>query len=480
MRTQYLQLPSSVKAAIAPALRIVPYSARFGRTYKKTREDIVRSETDTQFVQQYQLSALRQLVHRANNRSAHFSPLIRARLGSTFDPSTFTIDDLSALPILTKAEIIKEPASFLIADPGDYEVHSTSGSSGRPPAKIYLDRGRSVREMAFLHHIWTRIGYRLGDGRVVLRDYAGRAAGKKDTWRYDPALRELWISPFHLSESTIDQYLKLFHHYQVRFLYSCPSALSIVARHALRRRWKPPSSLRGVLSVSETLFSHQRQMIEKSFAVPVISHYGMAERVAIAGELVECPGAYEFEPLYGVVELVDDKGVPITVPGRRGRLVSTGLFNPAMALLRYDTGDRATLVRPALPENQFRMRASNIRSKWNQEFLIGYDGQQIPVISLDQENYFGIFHEYQYVQSLPGIAVFRVVPCDGVTRAQLDGTVNLVRERARGAIDLELEIVSHIPVGSTGKRNFVLQEIPGASAALGQKPRAVAFRKSSI
>jgi phenylacetate-CoA ligase len=462
MRTQYLRLPSSVKAAIAPALRIIPFSARFGRTYKKIREDIARSETDAQFVQQYQLSALRQLVHRASSRSAHFSPLIRARLGSIFDPSTFTIDDLSALPILTKAEIIEKPASFLIADAGDYDVRSTSGSSGRPPAKIYLDRGRSVREMAFLHHIWSRIGYRLGDGRAVLRDYTGHTAREKRTWRYDPSLRELWLSPFQLNEATIDQYLELFHRYEIRFLYSYPSALSIVARQALRRQWKPPRCLRGILAGSESLFSHQHRLIEKCFGVPVMGHYGMSERVAIAGEIVASPETYELEPLYGVVELVDDDGEPVTIPGRRGRLISTGLFSQAMALIRYDTGDRATLVRSATSKNQFRMRVCDIRSKWNQEIVVGYDGQKIPVTSLDPENYFGILKEYQYVQSIPGRAVFRVVPCAGVTKAEVDTAVKAFRERVRGVIDFELEIVPDIPVGLTGKRNFVLQEIPDA------------------
>lgn len=462
IRTQYLRLPPSVKAAVAPAIRIVPFSVRFGATYRKIRKALVRSETDAQFVQEYQLSTLRQLLQRTYKGSSHFSPLMKARFGSNFDPSTFTMGDLSSFPILTKAQIIDDPEAFLVAESGDYDIRSTSGSSGRAPARIYLDRGRSVREMAFLHHIWSRIGYRLGDGRAVMRDYGGHTAVIKNTWRYDPSLRELWLSPFHLNEATIDQYLQLLHQYQVRFLYSYPSALSIVARQALRRRWKAPLSLRGILAGSESLFSHQRQLIEKSFGVPIMGHYGMSERVAIAGEIISSPGTYEFEPLYGVVELVDDDGKPVTVPGLRGRLVSTGLFSQAMALIRYDIGDRATLVRAGAPENQFRLRVCDIRSKWNQEMVVGYDGQKIPVTSLDPENYFGIFKEYQYVQSVPGQAVFRVVPCLGVTETEVDAAVNAFRERVRGVVDFKLEIVPHIPVGLTGKRQFVLQQIPNA------------------
>ncbi len=460
LRTQYLRLPPSFKAVIAPILSTVPLSLRFGRTYRKIRREISLSETDAKFVQQYQLTAVRKLLQQASQRSRHFSPLIKARFGSGFDPSTFTMDDLSSLPILTKTDIINDPEGFLIAEAGDYDTRSTSGSSGRPPAKIFLDRGRSVREIAFIHHIWSRIGYRLGDGRAILRDYGGNTA--KNSWQYDRALRELWLSPYHLTETIMDRYLQLLHDYKVRFILGYPSALSILARHAMRRQWKPPPSLRGVVAASETLFSYQRKLLNECFGVPVISYYGMTERIAIAGEIVGSPDVYEFEPLYGVVELIDDAGKPVTTPGQRGRLISTGLFNKAMALIRYDTGDRATLVRLSAPQNCFRLRVSDVRSRWNQEFVIGHEGQKIPVIALDTENHFGIFTEYQYVQSVPGKAVLRVVLCKGVAQERVDAAVNTLREKVLGIVDFNLEVVSHISAGSTGKRGFVLQQIPNS------------------
>ncbi len=459
MRTQYLRMPRPVKSLIAPVLNFVPHSIRFGKTYKKLREEIARSETDSQFVEQHQLEALRNLLRRTSERSRHFSSVIKSSFGSGFNPAIFSMKNLSSLPILTKAEIANDPEAFLIADAGDYDIRSTSGSSGRPPAQIYMDRGRSVREMAYLHHIWSRIGYQLGDGRAVIRDYGGFIASAENTWRYDPALRELWLSPFHLTESVMDQYLELLHRYQVRFIFAYSSSLYILGRHAARRQWKPPSSLRGLLPASETLFSYQRELLARCFGVPILSHYGMSERVAIAGEISQCAGTYEFEPLYGLVELVDEKGDAVRNPGKRGRLVSTGLFNKAMALIRYDTGDRATLVQSASRENKFRLRVSDIRSRWNQEFVVGYDGQKIPVIGLDRENYFGIFNEYQYVQSVPGKATLRVVPCMGATKAELHAVVSTFQDLVRGVVDIDLEIVSSIPVGLTGKRNFVQQQL---------------------
>jgi phenylacetate-CoA ligase len=268
------------------------------------------------------------------------------------------------------------------------------------------------------------------------------------------------MSPFHMSEATMDDYLELFHKFRIRYLYGIPSAIAILAEHGLKRDWKAPNSLRGVMPASETLFDHQRKIMHECFGVPIMAHYGMSERVAFAGEVLGRPGTYEFEPLYGLAEVVNDAGEPISVPGQRGRLVSTGFCSRSMALIRYETGDRVTLVENAAHENYYRLRVCDIRSRWNQEFVIGRNGERISAINLDQENHFGFIKEYQYAQSVPGEVVMRIVPCNGVRREELEALMKPTRAHVEGIIDLKLEIVPSIPVGSTGKRAFVDQRIP--------------------
>jgi phenylacetate-CoA ligase len=457
MRSRYFRLPPLVKLFIAPILTAVPISIRYGKTYRSVRELAVRSEADAQFVYDWQLSTLRQILQLAYRKSRYFSEQIQTRFGSSFDFLNFNLDDLSSLPILTRAVVSNDPQTFCIAEAGDYDVDLTSGTSGHPQMKLYLERGRRVREIAFLHHIWSRIGYRLGDGRAILRDYAANIPRKGNTWRYDAPLRELWLSPFHLNETTMDSYLKLLHVYKVRYLYGVPSAMDILARHALARSWEPPRSFRGVISASETLFSHQRRIMRAAFRVPVLSYYGMSERVSLAGELVNQPDTYEFEPLYGIAELLDNSGQAITEIGKRGRLVCTGLFNKAMSMVRYDTGDRATLVRIATRENCYRMRVRDIRSRWNQEFVFGRNNEKISVINLHDD--FGIIADYQYVQSCPGLTTIRVVPCRGTTQAELEKLLNKIQRPVRGVLDVQMEIVDSISLGSTGKRKLVDQRI---------------------
>ena len=243
MRSHYFKLPPSLKLLCRPLLMAIPVSARYGNTYWTVRRQATRSETDAEFVRQYQLSALGQLLQLASSKSAFFSTLIQETFGPTFGPNDFNISALQSMPVLTKADVNKNPQAFCIGTEGDYDIDYTSGTSGNPPMTLFLERGRGVREIAFLHHIWSRIGYRLGDGRAILRDYARYFPSDGKTWDYDAPLRELWLSPFHLNKSTMDQYLKLLGAYRVKYLWGLPSAISTLARHALTRRAKTPGSL---------------------------------------------------------------------------------------------------------------------------------------------------------------------------------------------------------------------------------------------
>ena len=459
MRSNYFKLPPSIKALCRPLLMAIPVSARYGKTYWMIREHVARSETDAEFVRQYQRSALGQLLQSACSKSTFFSTPIRATFGMNFTPDDLNFSGLQSMPILTKAQVNEDPQAFCIGTAGEHDIDFTSGTSGQQPMKLFLECGRRVREIAFLHHIWSRVGYRLGDGRAVLRDYGTNYPTHGKTWRYDAPLRELWLSPFHLNEPTMDQHLALLHTFQVKYIWGLPSAISTLARHASTRNWKIPSSLRGVITASEALFPHQRQVIHDCFQVPISTYFGLSERIALAGEVPSQPNTFEFEPLYGIAELVDDFGRPITKIGQRGRLIATGLFNKAMALIRYDTGDRGTLVARATAENCYRLRVSNIRSRWNQDFVVGRNNERISVVDLYHDS--GFIADHQYVQSAPGFATIRVMPYSSATTADLERAITDIRRRVVGVLDLKMEVVDSIPSGRTGKRKCVIQNIPG-------------------
>lgn len=125
---------------------------------------------------------------------------------------------------------------------------------------------------------------------------------------------------------------------------------------------------RAMLSTSMALLPAMRQRLEERFDCPVLDIYSMNEAgpVAVADQSA---GGHVLLQNWLFVEILNDAGEPLPA-GERGEVTLTGGFNPYLPLLRYRTGDYASLSfdgpEPVLvglegrPPVQFR----NIRGEW--------------------------------------------------------------------------------------------------------------------
>lgn len=99
---------------------------------------------------------------------------------------------------------------------------------------------------------------------------------------------------------------------------------------------------RALVSVAMALTPGLRARLETRFGCPVLDIYSMNEVGPVAVFDAEAGGHVLVQPeLY--VEIVDEDGQPVP-PGSRGEVTVTGGFNFCLPLLRYRTGDFATLV----------------------------------------------------------------------------------------------------------------------------------------
>lgn len=97
----------------------------------------------------------------------------------------------------------------------------------------------------------------------------------------------------------------------------------------------------AILSTSMALLDGQRQQLMDRFQCPVLDAYSLNEAGPVAARL---PGENGFRLLQSalLIELLDEKGEPVA-PGERGEITLTGGFNDYLPLLRYRTGDFASL-----------------------------------------------------------------------------------------------------------------------------------------
>lgn len=459
LRGLYVKLPRRLRALASPFISVMPPVLKYGETYLRYTNDIERSESDADFVEKYRARQLGLIVSSCFEHCTYYRTQFRQTFGEAFDGAEFSLDQLPYLPILRKETVRAAPDKFLTRKVSDVDLATTSGTSG-VPLKFYLDRDRGVKEWAFVHHLWGRNGYCPGMRIAVLRGVKIPNVDKRP-WEFDSALSELRLSPFHLIPEIMDKYFQLLEQYKIRFIWGYPSAISILANYALSKGWQCPSTLIGIIPISETLFPHQRELICKGFEnSKILGSYGLSEKAAIAGELSTEQDVYEFEPLYGITELVDDDDVPVSEPGKSGRIIGTGFISTAMPLLRYDTGDLGELVRPASRENCYRLRIKGIKSRWGQEFIVASNGALISIAAINVHSpVYSNLHSFQFFQNTLGIVKVLVVPVRGCTKEDIQPFVDEIQAKVGENVKFSLEIVNEIAGNARGKRRFVNQKL---------------------
>ena len=188
--------------------------------------------------------------------------------------------------------------------------------------------------------------------------------------------------------------------------------------------------------------------------------YGLSEKVAIAGEVLGEPDTYEFEPLYGFTELVNDAGQPIITPGESGRIISTGFLSGAMPLLRYDTGDTGILVDVPSSDNCFRLRVRGIRSRWGNEFLVSRTGALVSMTAINiHSQVYTRIREFQFFQDTPGEATIQVVPFPEQRYGDIELFLQEIQAKVGSSIKFQLNLVDSLYANSRGKRSFIDQKL---------------------
>jgi phenylacetate-CoA ligase len=115
--------------------------------------------------------------------------------------------------------------------------------------------------------------------------------------------------------------------------------ISFVELLKLRAELRP----RALLSTSMALLSGLRRELEAAFHCPVVDVYSLNEAGPIAAFDAACGGHVLLQHRM-LVEIVDDRGKAVP-SGERGEVTLTGGFNFCLPLVRYRTGDFASLAR---------------------------------------------------------------------------------------------------------------------------------------
>ena len=422
----------------------VPFKYRYGHVFKKQFDFLMSSrEWDTAKLLEYQDAQFRRLIQHVYKNVPYYRNVMQER-GLT--PKSFnSVDDISLMPILTK-DIIRENFSDLIAQNMRSEKaveFRTSGSTGKKLVFLGTD-AVFKKEAAFVLRSFKDHGATMYDKPSVwLRRYVPKS-NSDPLWKYDHELRRLYMSAYHLSSDTIEQYIKKINHKKYHTLVGYPSSIFILACLCEEKNLRL-KNIQAIHVASEKMLTQWREKIEAVFDITPKSHYGMQEKVCFHHQKRGRSEYYD-NVEYGITEFVKE--------GDQKVIVGTGFINEYMPFIRYKTNDTAILN----PKNDKLYTMSDIEGRCD-DILVSKDGCLLPGV-----NFYTMMYKidgvkmFQIRQKINGDITVLIVPnerfCQNTKKQILDGLSSRV-----GNLDITIITVDKITRDkTTGKIRNIFRE----------------------
>lgn len=282
-------------------------------------------------------------VYKTMKRAYEKVPFYRARFDENgLKPEDFKrTEDLVKFPILTRKELREWMQSEFEQRPsemGNWEIFSTSGSSGVP-----LKFALTHREAACMNANWIRVlmfaGYRPFRGKMLsfLTTHSKVDPKKGDSWIQKLGLMRRKIVPEHLyvGEGMRDL-IELVNDYKPDCLCFRKNVLVRMALYAKKHGMKIHKPA-VYTPVSEMVDEITRKLLEETFGDGLMDAYGCNETGSCA---VRLPGDDKFY-IYAdthVLNLVDDDGNL----SDEGKVIGTTLYKKDFPIINYEIGDTAT------------------------------------------------------------------------------------------------------------------------------------------
>lgn len=386
-------------------------------------------------------SYLADILDHATNTTAFYSKYSGSR-------------SLADFPIINKAIIRENSESLLsrvIAADQRFPV-VTSGSTGTP-LKVFHDRGKRTRNTADTIHFAGRAGFEIGSRLLYLKIWPPEKRRSAVHYRVQNVVP---VDVSRLSDEACASIVAELRKGGATFgIIGYASALEMLAQYMER---KGTSEIKGgvtsIIAISESLNEHTREILGRVLCSPVVSRYSNLENGIIAQQDPYDLGRYVVNNASYTVEVLRLGSDEAASPGEAGRIVITDLFNRAMPLIRYDTGDVGVLS--AADETGGAQRLARVEGR-KMDLLYNTRGELISslIVYRNMWKYTEIL-QYQLVQKDRKSYRFRI-NVNGVFGAEAQ-LVREFKEFLGKDADFRVEYVSGVPLLASGKRRMIVNE----------------------
>jgi len=363
---------------------------------------------------------------------------------------------LQNFPVVNKNLIKTSSASFESDKYTDKKTFkaSTSGSTGTPFTVLH-DLDKTKRHTADVRFFWEAVGHTFGTLFFYLRIWTNQNKKSKlvqikqnivpvDVFKMDDKRIRAFLDDICSTDSpkSILSYASTLDRI-VKYMQKNPSDMS----HA---------NIISIVAMSESLDIPTKKTLSTYFDCPVVSRYANTECGMLAQQTADLENDFLLNlASYHIEVLHLEKNIPVE-EGKPGRIVVTDLFNKAMPLIRYDTGDIGILGKT---EKHGRTQYVFKKIEGRKMDTI-YDTQSEPISSFTITNNMWKYIElaqYQFIQISENGYKFKLNSQKKFLREEelVMEFKGYLGEDAR----IKVEYVDEIPLLSSGKRKKVLNEM---------------------
>jgi len=365
-------------------------------------------------------------------------------------PDIASLADLAQVPFTVKDDLRESYPLGMVAVGREQlrRIHASSGTGGTPTVVAYTDHDLDV---------WSRVMARCLEmagvkaGMVVHNAYGyGLFTGGLGFHQGAERLGALVIP---VSGGVTARQATLLRDLGGQVLCCTPSYALHIAQ-GLREAGISPDDLNLEVGMfgAEPWTEGMRERLESELGLTALNIYGLSEIVG-PGVSAECPEARDglhVQEDHFLVEVIDpDTGDPVP-DGTDGELVFTTLTKEALPLLRYRTGDIASLTREPCACGRTFARMSAVRGRRDDMLIIrgvNLYPSQIEHVLLAQP---GVVPHYQLVVERPQTLDEVTVCCEpveeGVDEIALANEIErAIRERIGVTVTVEVKAPGEVP-----------------------------------
>lgn len=355
-------------------------------------------------------------------------------------------------PIVNKNIVRDGGDDFLATCMKDTPLHEerTSGSTGTP-FRVFQDSKKRLRASADSLAMSDFAGFHLGTRLYYVRVWNDlNRKGRLMSFMQNIVMQD----SDNLSDAALETWLvKMEKDKSKKSILGYASSLVALEKWMTRTCRNTTAKVTCIITMSETMPIESKKTLSKLFGCPVISRYSNQECGLISQQCKD-GDEYHINTRSFYVEILDlEKDEPVP-DGVKGRIVVTDLFNRAMPLIRYDTGDIGAISH--MPKCGSKGKVLTSVEGRKVDCFYSTKGEMLsPVTIINTMWFFNDLLQYQFIQQ--GEKEYEMRLNSAIPVYAREGeVVNAIKKIVGIDADIKVTYVNEIPTLNSGKRNQVV------------------------